>query len=66
MPEVLETVVTPSQLGKALGVKKSTILKWAIAGKIPAVRISSKVVRFRPHEVWAAIETAQGPGDDDR
>lgn len=39
-------LLTPSQIASALQVKKTTILEWSRAGRIPVIRLSKRVVRF--------------------
>ncbi len=46
---------TAEELAERLHLKPSTIRKWSRQGKIPAVRISPKVVRFDPAAVMAAL-----------
>ena len=46
---------TAEELAQRLHLKPSTIRKWSRQGKIPAVRISPKVVRFDPIAVLAAL-----------
>ena len=46
---------TAEEMAERLQVKPSTIRKWSRQRKIPAVRISPKVVRFDPVAVMAAL-----------
>ena len=42
-------------LAERLGVSANTVLKWARQGKIPAIRVSRKVVRFHYDSIVAAL-----------
>ena len=49
------TLIGPSEMSRRLDVKAGTVRKWAREGKIPSVRISSKVVRFDASDVMETI-----------
>jgi predicted site-specific integrase-resolvase len=60
--------MTARELAGQLGVKPGTILDWHRRGKIPARKLSHKVLRFNLREVLTTMEgrvTAPG-GEDDR
>jgi len=50
------TLVTAESLADRLAVKPRTIRDWARTGKIPSVRITSKVIRFDVDEVYRALQ----------
>jgi excisionase family DNA binding protein len=52
----LDSCLTAAELAVRLRVKTDTVLRWHRAGKIPAVRISAKVLRFDLAEVLAALK----------
>ena len=53
MPNVL---LTCDQIAEEIGVQPSTIRTWVREGKIPALRITGKVVRFDRDDVIAALK----------
>jgi excisionase family DNA binding protein len=48
-------LVTAGEIGKGLGVSRYTVLKWAREGRVPAVRVNRRVVRFEAGEVERAL-----------
>ncbi|MBI1314102.1 helix-turn-helix domain-containing protein [bacterium] len=52
-------LLTPAQLAERLQVRRSTVIHWARTGRIPEVRITSKVRRFDFGEVVAALRDRQ-------
>lgn len=44
-------------VGRRLGVAPETVLEWARQGRVPCVRLTSKVVRFVWPDVLAALRT---------
>jgi excisionase family DNA binding protein len=54
-----EELMTAAELAARLGVKPGTIHGWHRKGKIPARRLSHKVLRFNLAEVLAALESAE-------
>jgi len=61
-PELLTVV----QLADKLHVRPRTVHEWARRGRIPAVRLSSKVVRFDWASVLAALRGQDRPGEVQR
>jgi excisionase family DNA binding protein len=58
-----DDLMTAKEMADHLGVKPGTILGWYRQGKIPARKLSHKVLRFNLHDVLAALEankTARG------
>ena len=54
-------MLTSTELGKALGMAKSTVLKLANVGKIPALKINDRGdYRFDLDEVKGALRATDG------
>ncbi len=63
METIHDDLLTAQELASHLGVKPGTILDWHRKGKIPARRLSHKVLRFNLRDVLAALEARQAaPG----
>jgi excisionase family DNA binding protein len=61
MPDVgPRDLLTAAELAERLGVKPGTILGWHRLGRIPARRLSHKVLRFSLPDVVAALEARAG------
>ncbi len=54
-----DDLLTSEQLAERLGVKPSTVRAWFRAGRIPAARLTRKVIRYDLPTVVAAL-THQG------
>jgi excisionase family DNA binding protein len=50
-----DQLLTAEQLADRLSVKPGTVSQWRRAGKIPAIRLSPKVVRFNLQAVVDAL-----------
>jgi predicted site-specific integrase-resolvase len=64
-----DDLLTRDMLAKLIHVKPGTISEWTRRGRIPAVRLSLKVVRYRLSDVLAAIlpeNQAKKGGEHDR
>ena len=57
-----EELLTCNELAVRLRVQPSTVRTWAKAGRIPAIRIGRKVVRFDYREVCEAIQCQHDAG----
>jgi excisionase family DNA binding protein len=53
-------LMTAEQIGSKLAVKPSTIYRWARAGRIPAIRMTDRVIRFSYQSVLAAFQNSMG------
>jgi excisionase family DNA binding protein len=70
MPSVdPDALLTADELAARLRVKPTTVFDWYRTGRIPARKLSHKVLRFDLAEVVAALEsrhenrqTGKGPG----
>lgn len=51
----MEKLITCGELAKRLNLTPGTIRRWARAGIIPCLKLSSKVVRFDTDEVESAL-----------
>lgn len=51
-----DDLLTRAMLAEVLHVKPCTVSAWTRNGRIPAVRLSPKVVRYRLADVLAALE----------
>ncbi len=56
-----DDLLTSAELAERLRVKPMTILGWYRKGRIPARKLSPKVLRFDLAEVLAALEAASDP-----
>jgi excisionase family DNA binding protein len=50
-------LLTARDVGDRLGLSIETVLRWARQGKLPAVYLSSRAVRFREADIDAFIES---------
>jgi len=63
MQTIRDDLLTATELAERLRVKPSTVLGWQRAGRIPAIRLSHKILRFNLGEVVAALKRcAMGEG----
>ncbi len=47
-------LLSPDEAAELLGVTRQTVLRMAAAGRIPCVRLSSQLIRFREADVRRA------------
>ena len=47
----MEQLITLEELSKILGVKKATLYAWVSKKKIPFIKLSARLVRFRESEI---------------
>ncbi len=62
MQTIRDDLLTATELAERLRVKPSTVLDWQRAGRIPAIRLSHKILRFNLGEVVAALKRSS-PGE---
>jgi excisionase family DNA binding protein len=51
--------LTPAEVAEQLGVATDTVLGWVREGRLRAVRLSSRTIRFRREDI-AALGTPDG------
>ena len=56
------TYLTGEELGKILRLKPATVSEWAREGRIPSVRLSPKIIRYRLDDVMSALASRQASG----
>jgi excisionase family DNA binding protein len=56
-------LLTVAELAKRLRLRPRTVQGWARQGRIPSVKLSSKVVRFDWHDVLAALRKLARSGE---
>jgi len=63
-PSTHRELVDAGTVGDAIGVRAATIRQWAREGRIPALQLSARIMRFDLAEVLATLkrETAIGRG----
>lgn len=49
-------LLTSRELAKRLGVTAGTIKRWRSQGRIPAIEITAKTVRYDPADVRRALD----------
>jgi excisionase family DNA binding protein len=52
-------LLTAEQLADRLGVKPCTVRQWLRAGRIPAKRLTPKVIRYSLDDVVASLQERQ-------
>jgi excisionase family DNA binding protein len=63
MQTIRDDLLTATELADRLRVKPSTVLDWQRTGRIPAIRLSHKILRFNLGEVVSALKrSAAGEG----
>ena len=55
--------LTAEQIAKRLSVSPRTVRSWRLAGIIPAIRLTNKVVRYDLDEVITALKDRQSTKD---
>ena len=60
-----DELLTASELAHRLRVKPGTVRTWARQGRIPAVRITAKVVRYDFSEVVKSLQHRDGEVRDE-
>jgi excisionase family DNA binding protein len=58
---VTERLLTARELAERLGVSTETVLRWARRGRLPAVYLSSRAIRFREADIDAWLEQRATP-----
>jgi|LSQX01.2.fsa_nt_gb excisionase family DNA binding protein len=60
-----KALLTAEELAVKLGVSKDTIRRWRRSGKLPSVKLGERMIRFRPSDVEAFLQTNQEPAEYD-
>jgi excisionase family DNA binding protein len=60
-------LLTARQVGELLGISPRTVLAWTRRGELPAVKLPSGAVRYRPDELnrWLADRAVGADGADE-
>jgi excisionase family DNA binding protein len=59
--QVATSLLTTREVADRLGLAPATVLRWAQAGKLPAVYLSSRAVRFRAEDLATFLEERATP-----
>jgi excisionase family DNA binding protein len=60
---VSDSLLTARQVADLLGVSAGALLRWTRAGLVPALKLPSGAVRYRPEEIDAWLEGQKMAGD---
>jgi excisionase family DNA binding protein len=57
-------LLTGRQVADLLGVSTKTVLRWALEGELPSIRLSNRAIRFRQDQLeqWLEQRTAPARG----
>jgi excisionase family DNA binding protein len=58
-------LLTARTVADRLGLSAETVLRWARQGRLPAVYLSNRAIRFREDELTAWLEQRATPGRGD-
>jgi excisionase family DNA binding protein len=61
---VSERLVTARQVAEHLGVTPKTVLRWTGRGLLPAIKLPSGAIRYRPEDVDAWLHEHETGADD--
>ena len=56
-----DDLLTAKQLAYRIGVKPRTVREWFRSGRIPAARLTPKVIRYNLHRVLEALQDHKEP-----
>jgi excisionase family DNA binding protein len=61
-------LITAREVGALLGISPETVLRWTRAGHLPAVRLPSGAIRYRPDDLerWLAERAVGTNGADEK
>jgi excisionase family DNA binding protein len=60
----VQELLTASEVARFLRVSPFAVRTWARTGRLPAVRLSPRVIRFRRADVRAAVGLPAATGQD--
>lgn len=55
------TLLTGRQVADMLGVSNKTVLRWALEGELPSIRLSNRAIRFRDDQLEDWLEQRAAP-----
>ena len=55
MPGQIQELVNAEVIAERFGVTPETVVRWAREGRVPSIRPSRRILRFRVAEVEAAL-----------
>jgi excisionase family DNA binding protein len=63
---VTERLLTARELAAELGCSTGALLRWTRAGKVPAVKLPSGAIRYRPEQIdaWLAGQATGGATEE--
>jgi excisionase family DNA binding protein len=59
-------LVTAREVAEMLGISTGALLRWTRAGRVPALKLPSGAVRYRPEQIDAWLEQHETAGDATR
>jgi excisionase family DNA binding protein len=65
---VTGSLITARHVAELLGVSPETILRWTRRGELPAIRLPSGAIRYRPEDLdaWLDEHATAAPGREAR
>jgi excisionase family DNA binding protein len=54
-------LLTGRQVADMLGVSNKTVLRWALEGELPSIRLSNRAIRFRGDQLEGWLEQRAAP-----
>jgi excisionase family DNA binding protein len=63
---VSERLRTAREVAEQLGVSAGALLRWTRAGQVPAVKLPSGAIRYRPEEIDAWLNECRMAGSADQ
>jgi excisionase family DNA binding protein len=54
-------LLTGRQVADQLGISTKTVLRWALEGELPSIRLSNRAIRFRPDQLEQWLDQRATP-----